>query len=156
MTLSINEDRTIITVKSDLLSDFSGISEVLLKVKKDCEAVETLTIEEGDVVNTDEFLVNAADLDLTEFAQGIWGFSLLQYDDSDVLTPEYRCILSNVDLTCKLAAYRNSTDNSLADKVLALGDYNILRDASECPSNCEDYCTIYKNLVDVLSETDCA
>lgn len=156
LVLTINEARTTITVKSDLLSDFSGISSVTLKIEKDCEDIDTLTILEGDIVNTDEFVVDAADLSLTEFAQGVWGFALLQVDDSDVLTPEYNCLFVETDLNCKVAAYRNSTLYTETQKIKTLLDYAILTKMGGCASDCVDYCVIYKNLIDVLAESDCS
>lgn len=151
MFISFSEET--FTVKSDYLSDFTGISTVKLRVKYNCEVVDTLTIVEADVTSG-EFEVAAADMDLAEFSQGIWGFTLVITNDDDTVQTEYACHFVDIDLNCKVAKYSNS-DESESARLLVVGDYVILQHSGNCPSDCEDYCTIYERLNDVLLESSC-
>lgn len=153
MLVSVNEARTTITVKSDVLSDFSSITTAALEVSLNCTLVDTVTILEGDVT-VDSFSLTAALLDRTVFEQGIWGFVLVITNTDESVTNEYRCLLVEDTLVCSVAAYTNGTDTE-AERLQAGVDYVILQNASTCSSNCADFCTIYERLTDVLLESSC-
>ena len=149
MILTHNTDYSTITLQSDLLTSWTGVTKVELKSTINCgTTIYTDTIVEGDVDGTGLFTV---DLDAlygsTDLADGIYSFVLevTKQSDSLTLSKDYACLFVDNDTKCQVAECVKDKSN-----VELQLDYYILSRASGCECQCADLCTIYNRLKNEL------
>lgn len=147
MTLTHNDDYTVIQLLSTNLINFSNISTVELKSTINCGTTEyTDTIVEGDVSGTGQFTIDLNALySSTELADSIYSYTLVITNTDNTITTEYACLFVDNDTKCKVADCVKDKQN-----IELQLDYYILSRASACNCTCDDLCTIYNRLKNEL------
>ena len=150
MTITANTDYSTITLQSDNLTDFSGISSVTLSGKINCAGTYSDTIVEGDVT----LLSGSFTLDFTTLfgtatrSDGVYSFTLTITNTDSTVDKEYSCLFIDNETKCDVAeCVKNGAKTEL------MLDYYILSRAGtgDCSCDCEILCNIYKRVTNELA-----
>jgi len=150
MKITNNDDYTIITLQSELLTDWTNVTDVTLTSTIDCGTTKyTDTIVQGDVDAEGLFTVDLNALLGTETpSDGIYSFvlSVTVESDSTKISTDYACLFVDNNLKCEVAeCVKNSSNIELQL------DYYILSRASGCECQCADLCVIYNRIKNELT-----
>jgi len=161
MTLTVNEDRTIITVVSTLLTDFVGnegdYTNIIIQIYFNSTTNSTSeTYDEDNLItsvtnvfdNSGTNGINPAFFDATEFAQGVYHIIITLTSEASIQTDE-GCIFVEEDLGCDLDEYLLDENRPILERVLAGEKYKRLLAAQDCACKCDKKITIYNSLVDI-------
>jgi hypothetical protein len=163
MILSINTNRTLITIQSTLLDLFiatpSSYTSVEVKIFQNSTTASTTEtysstrlITSSTPVSTVAGLeyINPSFLSTTIFAQGVYHIVVTLTSPSEILTDE-GCIFVSTTLPCDVNTYRLDTTHTLPERIDAGLNYYMLTKSQDCPCGCDNLIEIYNNLVTTLT-----
>lgn len=150
MTITANDDYSTITIQSDNLTDFTGISSVTLEGKINCAGTYSDTIVEGDVtLLTGTFTLDFATLFGTSTrADSVYSFTLTIVNSDSTVDKEYGCLFIDNETKCDVAeCVKNGAEIEL------MLDYYILSRAGtgDCGCDCQTLCNIYQRVTNGLT-----
>jgi hypothetical protein len=143
MTVQFDKSTLVVSISSEVLLE-SGIDSVALKVKQGCSGTE------HDYTPPD-YSTGTFDVDLSSLlginsdSHGVLSFTLVIEFDTSIVKQQYGCLFLEGDLVCQIVDCIKTNPNI----DLQLDFYLLSRsNETDCGCECEDYCTIYKRLID--------
>lgn len=167
MTLTINEDRTVITVVSTLLTDFVGnegdYTNIVIKIYFNSTTSSTSeTYDEDNLITSVTNIfddsgtngINPAFFGTTEFAQGIYHVVIILTSEAEIQTSE-GCLFVEDTIACDVNTYRLLTTVDLNKRLDAGIDYYMLTKSQSCTCGCDNLVEIYNNLITTVANNTC-
>lgn len=140
MTTTVNSDCSAITLTSDLFNPANISNTLYVSVNEAAEV--TVTIPSNALT----FTLEPQDLDVEEFAGGVYQLRLVSTAFNSTTAEETTCIALLCNLECDATTLNLYSDTSNISKVLA---FEGLKVASGCVScNCSIMHKLYKHLTD--------
>lgn len=146
MTLTVDSTCSTIAITSDLFNPANISNTLYVSVNGATEVSVTITASAAN------FTLEPADLDLTEFAAGVYQLRLVSVAFDSVSYEETTCTALLCDLLCDVDTLSWYGDLNNFDKALALEG---LKNASNCTAcNCSIMQTLY-NFISNDNTTSC-
>ena len=167
MTLSINEDRTVITVVDSLLNSFiatpASYTDIDIQIYFNSTTDSTTETYSNSVpitgvtnvaTNGGVETINPAFFGAIEFAQGIYHIVITLTSESEIETSE-GCLFVEDGVACDINTYRLDTSHTLTERLNVGLDYYMLTKSQSCTCGCDNLIEIYNNLVLILDNNPC-
>ena len=167
MTLSINEDRTVITIVDSLLNSFiaapADYTDIDIQIYFNSTTTATTeTYTDADPITTSTNVasnggvetVNPAFFSATEFAQGIYHFTITLTSESEIETSD-GCLFVEDTIACDVNTYRLLSTVDLTKRLNAGIDYYMLTKSQSCTCGCDNLIEIYNNLITTVANNTC-
>lgn len=167
MTLSCNNNRTIITIQSDLLDDFIADESAYTDIKvqiffNSTTASTTETYTEDDPITTTTNVasnggvetINPAFFTTTSFAQGIYHV-VITLTSTDSIQTDEGCLFVEDTIACDVNDYRLLSTVDLIKRLNVGIDYYMLTKSQLCTCGCDNLVEIYNNLITTVANNTC-
>lgn len=168
MTLSINNDRSQISIVDELLNDF--IADPASYVDIDVQiffnsttdsTTETYSstnlITDSTPVSTSGGLeyINPSFFGSTIFEQGVYHILIVLTSESQIETSE-GCLFVEDTIACDINEYRLTSTIDLNKRLNVGIDYYMLTKSQSCTCGCDNLVEIYNNLITTIANNTCS
>lgn len=165
MTLSINSNRTQISILDTLLNTFiatpgnyididvqiyfNSITDSTTKTYSSTSLITGITD-----VSTSAGLeyINPSFFGGTEFAQGVYHIIVTLTSESEIQTSE-GCLFVENTIACDVNDYRLDTTHTIYERINVGLDYYMLTKSQSCTCGCNNLIEIYNNLIIKMANT---
>lgn len=168
MTLSINSERTQISILDTLLNlfiatpgDYVDIDVQIFFNSTTSSTTKTYSstslITSSTAVSTSGGLeyINPSFFNETSFSEGIYHIIITLTSEDEIQTSE-GCLFVQDTIACDVNAYRLLTTIDLNKRLNAGIDYYMLTQSQECTCGCDNLIEIYNNLVTTIANNTCS
>lgn len=140
MTTTVNSQCSSIEINSELFAPANISNTLYVSVNGASETTITIT------ANASSFTLEPSDLDVEQFAQGVYQLRLVSVAFNSVSTEEISCTSLLCDLLCDVDTLAWYSSKDTFDKALALEGLKNASNCSEC--NCTIMQTLYNFIID--------